>query len=218
MARYYYYKKYYYRRRGYRRNLYKYFYNKNKSYANRAGLNYYKAKINVELSVWKKNTAEGNQGEMWVIGQPDWSEFYADGRITIYQLLRNIPEYKLYIPLYDQVMLTGILVQSYPCAKNNAGQNMNSHIPISIQFTKDEETNYSSPLVLNPMAYSKKYFKNITRKWTPTPQSPAQGNVQNVVEGSLVLNAITDNINQTYSPAWNLMINFYLKFKKNKNN
>lgn len=196
------------------RKYWRYYYRKSKKLANRATSNYYKAKITLELAVWHQNNAQGNQGADWVLGTVSWNQVFQQGFIFANQL-RADAEYQWYINLYDQVQLLGTFIQAYPSAKNTS--NLTSHAPITLQYKHDGLTSYGGGMFLNPIGYSKKYFKNIDRRWLPISQS--EGNVGNDqgVPGMIIVNQVNDTATQASSPAWNLFITIYLKFKKNKN-
>ena len=214
MGRYYYYRRYY--RRRYRRYLRRYLYKKNKKYANRVSLNYYKAKIQMEFAVYHANNQQGTAGAEWVFGDLDWHN--PTDRLILAPLLREDAEYKLYIPIYDSVRLLAVGLQALPTARN---QNLNagaSHQPITIQYKKDASVGYSSPLILNPQGYSKKYWRNYDLKWSPVALTAAEIANNISLPGQFILNGVTDTTLQNASPSWNLMVTIYLQFKKNKNN
>jgi hypothetical protein len=214
MARYY---RRYYRRR-YRRYLRRYLYRKNKKYANRISLNYYKAKINYSFAVFKQNNEGGDKGIGYKMGTLAWGT--PGDSLNIADVLRGNADYQNYIPIYDEVRLLGIAIQAFPSPRNvNLTTAGVSHVPVGLQYKFDQMTAYNNPLLLNPIAYSKKFWRNSNRKtWSPISLTSAEIANQVSIPGYLTINAPTDTIVQNASPSWNCMMNIYVQFRKNKNN
>lgn len=203
-------------RRRYRRYLRSYLYRRNKKYANRVSLNYYKAKINFSFAVFKQNNQTGQAGLGFRIGTLTWQS--PGDSLKIADVLRTDPEYQLYIPLYDEVRLLGVSVQTWPSPKNFGLGMTATHVPVGLQFRYDAGTAYNNPLMLNPMGYAKKYWRNTDLKWSPSELTA--GDVANkiAVPGYLTLNVPADDALQNVSPSWNCIMNIYVQFRKNKNN
>lgn len=212
-----YYVRKYYRRRRYRRYLRKYLYRRNKKYANRVSLNYYKAKINFSFSVFKLNNSGGSSGVGYRIGTLSWES--PGDSLNIADVLRGDPAYQLYIPIYDEVRLIGVGVQAWPTARNNNLPTGASHVPVGLQYKYDQATAYNNPLFLNPNDYCKKYWRNLNRKsWSDISLTSADVANKVSVPGYITLNAPADTIIQNSSPSWNCIMNIYVQFRKNKNN
>lgn len=204
------------RRRYYRRYISRYFYRKNKKYANRVSLNYYSAKIHFEYSIFKKNNQGGTQGIGWIISDVPRAVEFPNG-VSLALVLQGDPEFAMYKNLYDDVKLLGISVLCVPNA-GNVSNNLTSNVPVQIQFKNDGLAAYGGSLTLNPLQVSKKYWRNMNRKYVPISQSEGQIGAGNGLPGWLVVNTAADTTTQQHSPSWNLIVNVYLKFRKNKNN
>ena len=200
----------------YRKYLRRYLYRKNKAYANRVSLNYYKAHINFSFSVFKLNNETGQAGLGFRIGTLTWQS--PGDSLKIADVLRTDPEYQLYIPIYDEVRLTGVSVQAWPSPRNIALGTGAAHVPVGLQFRYNELTSYSNPMMLNPAAYAKKYWRNSDKKWSPVSLTAAEVANQIAVPGYLTLNVPADTTLQNQSPSWNCIMNIYVQFRKNKNN
>ena len=180
-----YYRRRFYRRR-YRRYLRRYLYRRNKKYANRVSLNYYKAKITFSFSVFKLNNSGGSAGVGYRIGTLSWES--PGESLIIADVLRSDVAYQLYIPLYDEVRLLGVSVQAWPTARNNnLSSGSASHVPVGLQYKYDQLTAYNNPLFLNPVAYSKKYWRNNNRKtWSPVSLTSSEVANQIAVPGYII--------------------------------
>ena len=121
--------------------------------------------------------------------------------------------------MFNEVRLIGVSIQAWPSPRNiNLGTAGISHVPIGLQFRYDELTSYNNPLMLNPVAYSKKYWRNSDLKWSPISLTAAEVANQIAVPGYVTLNCPADSIQQEKSPSWNCIMNIYVQFRKNKNN
>ena len=138
------------------RKRYRYYFRR--KYANSSYLNYYKAKINFSFSVFKLNNDSGSSGVGFRIGTLTWQS--PGDSLNIADVLRTDPEYQLYIPIFNEVRLTGISIQAWPSARNQALGTSAAHVPVGLQFRYDQLSAYNNPLMLNPIAYCKKYWKN----------------------------------------------------------
>ena len=204
----------YYRKHYYRRKFRKYYKSK---LTNRSSLNFYKAKINFSFSVFKLNNDSGTQGVGYRIGTLTWSS--PGDSLNIADVLRTDPEYQLYIPIFNEVRLMGVSVQAWPSPRNiNLGTSGISHVPVGLQYKYDAASAYNNPLMLNPAAYAKKYWRNLDLKWSPVELTNADVANKIAVPGYLTLNVPADSIQQEKSPSWNCMMNIYVQFRKNKNN
>ena len=207
----------YYRSRYYKKRYLRRYFRRYKKYANRASLNYYKARINFSFAVFKENNTGGTAGIGYRIGTLAWQS--PGDSLKIAQVLRTNVEYQLYIPLYDEVRLIGLSIQAWPTARNNNLSNGSaSHVPVGLQYKYDELTAYNDPLFLNPVAYSKKYWKNNDKKWSPISLTATEVANNISIPGYITLNVPEDTILQTNSPSWNCIMNIYVQFRKNKNN
>ena len=202
-------KKYYYRKRF--RKYYK------SKLSNRSSLNFYKARINFSFSVFKLNNDSGTQGVGYRIGTLTWSS--PGDSLKIADVLRTDVEYQLYVPLFNEVRLLGVSIQAWPSPRNiNLGTSGVSYVPIGLQYRHDELTSYNNPLMLNPVSYAKKYWRNSDLKWSPVSLTSAEVANQIAVPGYVTLNVPADSIQQEKSPSWNCIMNIYVQFRKNKNN
>lgn len=204
----------YYRKRYYRKRFRKYYKSK---YSNINSLNYYRAKINFAFSVFKLNNDSGSQGVGYRIGTLTWSS--PGDSLKIADVLRTDPEYQLYVPLFNEVRLIGVSIQAWPSPRNiNLGTAGVSHVPVGLQYRFDPGTSYNNPFMLNPVQYSKIYWKNKDLKFSPSELTSADVANKIAVPGYLTLNVPADSIQQEKSPSWNCIMNIYVQFRKNKNN
>lgn len=202
-------------RKRYKKRLFRYLYRKNKTYANRIGLNYYSSIIHFELNVFKKNNSQGNAGLGWMIGSLNRSTEFPNG-FSLSNNLAGDAEYTNYTNIFDDVKLLGISMVSVP-VPYNMSNNLSSHIPVTVQFKNDGLTAQGGQITLNPFGVTKKYWKNINRKWVPCSLTLEQITAGNAIPGLFVLNSVTDTTTQQNSPSWNLTLKIYLRFRKNKN-
>lgn len=199
------------------RRRYNYRIYRNIKYSNRNSLNYYKARINFSFSVFKLNNDSGSQGVGYRIGTLLWSS--PGDSLKIADVLRTDVEYQLYVPLFNEVRLLGVSIQAWPSPRNiNLGTSGVSHVPVGLQYRFDAGTSYNNPFMLNPVQYSKIYWKNKDLKWSPSELTTADVANKIAVPGYVTLNVPADSIQQEKSPSWNCIMNIYVQFRKNKNN
>jgi len=199
------------------RRRYAYRFYRRVKYSNRNSLNYYKARINFSFSVFKLNNDSGTQGVGYRIGTLLWSS--PGDSLKIADVLRTDVEYQLYVPLFNEVRLLGISIQAWPSPRNiNLGTSGVSHVPVGLQYRYDPGTSYNNPFMLNPVDYSKIYWKNKDLKWSPSELTTADVANKIAVPGYVTLNVPADTIQQEKSPSWNCIMNIYVQFRKNKNN
>lgn len=199
------------------RRRYAYRFYRRVKYSNRNSLNYYKARINFSFSVFKLNNDSGTQGVGYRIGTLLWSS--PGDSLKIADVLRTDVEYQLYVPLFNEVRLLGVSIQAWPSPRNiNLGTSGVSHVPVGLQYRFDAGTSYNNPFMLNPVQYSKIYWKNKDLKWSPSELTTADVANKIAVPGYVTLNVPADSIQQEKSPSWNCIMNIYVQFRKNKNN
>ena len=185
------------------RKRYRYYFRR--KYANSSYLNYYKAKINFSFSVFKLNNDSGSSGVGFRIGTLTWQS--PGDSLNIADVLRTDPEYQLYIPIFNEVRLTGISIQAWPSPRNQALGTSAAHVPVGLQFRYDQLSSYNNPLMLNPLAYCKKYWKNSDLKWSPVSLTATEVANKIAVPGYLTLNVPADTTIQNQSPSWNCIMN-----------
>lgn len=197
------------------RRTYRYYFHRKLS--NNNSLNYYRAKINFSFAVFKLNNDSGSQGVGYRIGTLLWGS--PGDSLKIADVLRSDVEYQLYTPIFNEVRLLGVSIQAWPSPRNiNLGTAGVSHVPVGLQYRFDPGTSYNNPFMLNPVDYSKIYWKNKDLKWSPSELTTADVANKIAVPGYITLNVPADSIQQEKSPSWNCIMNIYVQFRKNKNN
>ena len=104
----------------------------------------------------------------------------------------------------------GVSVQAWPTARNNnLSSGSASHVPVGLQYKYDQLTAYNNPLFLNPVAYSKKYWRNNNRKtWSPVSLTSSEVANQIAVPGYITLNVPTDTIIHNAIPRRRISLNY----------
>lgn len=204
-----------YRRRSY---FYRYTWKRYRKYANRVRLNYYRAKINIHMAVFKSLMPDGVNWQ-YVIGGRDFQD--ADDGHNIYEWLRDSDEYKLYVPLFNEVKLIGISVLAVPapnCNRTNFQDLISPFISVSYERGSAGTESLNDHLFLKTDGVSRKYWKNGNMKWCNSDQSAADQVAEETVRGTLSIDGQVSDRDLLSSPTWNLEVVCYVAFRKNKNN
>lgn len=195
----------YYRRRGYRRFYRRYTRRINRKMYNSIKLNYMKAKIDFEFSLEVNDLNENKY----------WFKEYGGGSRTAQALdvldkINDLEEYKLYNSLFNEVKLLGVAVQ---CVPFNTALNRNAE-PVLFYCTYRQGNGLTTPIILNPMSNTNRYFKNWDRKWVPSNQEQAVINQGRDLDFFISTNS-KSSTNRANSPGWTVHICAYVQFRKN---
>lgn len=204
---YYYYKKKYPKKRSF---FYRY-----RSYANRVRLNYYKAKIDLFFCLFKQKINESSTQWDWYFGTEDLAN--PSKELILQNKIRDNAEYKLYIPIYNEVKLTGVQIRILPSGQEKS---LTNHKLPFIYFTYDNATTapMNTPMLPNPQSHFVKYYRNINSHWLPIAQTAADIQAEHGIRGRLFIDSEADGQGQTSSQIFYIQMACYFKFRKNKNN
>ena len=189
-----------YRRRSY---FYRYTYKKYRSYANRLRLNYYKAKINVPMTVFKAPLPNFEGQYYYVIG--DNNQGGGVPRVQLWSELYYSAEYALYKPLFNEVKLLGVALRAVPAPCNNQNFAGEVTVPnIQMSYTNGVADVYNDHLFLNVGSRSYKYWKNLNRHWLPSGQTAGDQAAGNTIVGDLIIDGPVNDNDKSESPCWAL--------------
>ena len=126
--------------------------------------------------------------------------------------IMKIPEYKLYINLFNEVKLLGVGIK---CVPNSPDLNENVN-PIRFAINYKEDGVAIAPNYIYPTnsGNTYKFFKNFSRRWVPANQTASvmsQGR-------DLTFNIGTSSVgtgNVARMPRWNVIFTAYVVFRKN---
>lgn len=195
--------------------FYRYTYKNYRAYANRARLNYYKAKINTTFAVFKAQ--DQAQNWYWSIGNTDFTEPVTT--FNFQNIIRDNSELKLYMPVFNELKLTAVSFKCVPNAKNASVTGYPHGVSLVFQETPGATAFYNDPIILSPLATTSRYIRIADRRWLPIAQSAGNINEGRGIPGTIAVRGVAGTqVTQTQSPSWTVYVAYYFTFRKNKNN
>ena len=200
-----------------RRRWYRRYYRRYSPYADRLSLNYYRAKINIPMTVFKAPVPQVEGHYYYVIG--DDNQGGGKVRVPLWEEIYYSAEHRLYVPLFNEMKLLGVSLKAVPAPCNNQNFTGEGIVPnIQMSYTNGIVNVYNDHLFLNVMSITYKYFKNLNRHWLPIAQTAGDQAAGETVVGDLIVDGPVNDNDKTESPCWALELVCYIAYRKNRNN